>query len=102
MSEKPPDPAWQGVDEIDLSKPDPDQLPGVLRDLNAQIRKTTLIETDPSVRTYVAQSLIPTKVYSLPELYRARREVIARWTASGEGWRIAALDVAGRDAVRPA
>jgi len=28
--------------------------------------------------------------------------VLARWTSSPEGWRIAALDVAGRDAVRPA
>lgn len=28
--------------------------------------------------------------------------VLARWTSSGEGWRIAALDVVGRDAVRPA
>jgi len=28
--------------------------------------------------------------------------VLARWTASGEGWRIAALDVAGRDVGRPA
>ena len=28
--------------------------------------------------------------------------VLARWTASGDGWRIAALDVAARDAVRPA
>src|SRR5262249_12998003 len=27
--------------------------------------------------------------------------VLARWTASGDGWRIAALDVAARDAVRP-
>jgi hypothetical protein len=28
--------------------------------------------------------------------------VLARWTSSPEGWRIAALDVVGRDAVRPA
>jgi len=28
--------------------------------------------------------------------------VLVRWTSSGEGWRVAALDVAGRDAVRPA
>jgi hypothetical protein len=28
--------------------------------------------------------------------------VLARWTSSPEGWRVAALDVAGRDAVRPA
>ena len=28
--------------------------------------------------------------------------VLARWTSSPQGWRIAALDVAGRDAVRPA
>ena len=28
--------------------------------------------------------------------------VLARWTSSPEGWRIAALDLAGRDAVRPA
>jgi hypothetical protein len=28
--------------------------------------------------------------------------VLTRWTSSPEGWRIAALDVVGRDAVRPA
>ena len=28
--------------------------------------------------------------------------VLARWTSSPEGWRIAALDVVGRDVVRPA
>ena len=28
--------------------------------------------------------------------------VLARWVSSPEGWRIAALDVAGRDGVRPA
>ena len=28
--------------------------------------------------------------------------VLARWTSSAEGWRIAALETAGRDAVRPA
>jgi hypothetical protein len=28
--------------------------------------------------------------------------VLARWTSSPQGWRIAALDVGGRDAVRPA
>ena len=28
--------------------------------------------------------------------------VLARWTSSPQGWRIAALDVVGRDAVRPA
>jgi hypothetical protein len=28
--------------------------------------------------------------------------VLARWTSSAEGWRIAALDIVGRDAVRPA
>ena len=28
--------------------------------------------------------------------------VLARWTSSAEGWRVAALDVVGREAVRPA